>query len=268
MTYDTFLYEKADQIAVITFNRPHKRNAINERVLEELSAIITDLTDDAATRIVILTGSGTAFSAGADFEALGRRADPAYMANLRDMEKRRTMRLGHRICQGLEKLEQIVIAALNGFAIGGGWAIAMACDLRIAAEGARFWIPETRLGVPYAWGSAARLVTLVGPAKAKELILTCDEFDAQEALRLGLVNQVVPPEKLLEVTYELARKILDRAPMAVTRTKQAINAMVLANFGDLTTFDADLAMLSAASPDAQEALAAFHGKRRPKFTGK
>lgn len=164
-----------------------------------------------------------------------------------------------------ERLDQITIAAVNGFAVGGGVSIAMACDFRIAVSGARLWIPEVRLGVPYMWGSISRLINLIGMAKAKELVMTCDEVTAEEALALGLVNHVVPAAELLPAAQALAEKILNKPPMAVRRTKEFFQALNTNRAGDITYADAHLGLGSSLSEDMREAVSAFREKREGKF---
>ena len=160
-----------------------------------------------------------------------------------------------------ERLDQITIAAMNGFAIGGGLSLAMACDFRIAAAGIQMWIPEVELGVPYMWGSNTRLINLVGMGKAKELIMTCDRVTAEEALAIGLVNQVVPAEQLSDATLAFAQKIVHKPPMALRRTKEFFHALGTSRAGDITYADAHLGLATAGSEDMREAVAAFLEKR-------
>jgi enoyl-CoA hydratase len=164
-----------------------------------------------------------------------------------------------------ERLDQITIAAINGFAVGGGLSLAMACDFRIAASGARLWIPEVRLGIPYMWGSISRLINLVGMAKAKELVMTCDEVTAEESLTLGLVNQVVPADELQTAALAFAGKILNKPPMALRRTKEFFKALSVNRAGDITYADAHLGLATFLSEDMREAVSAFREKREGKF---
>lgn len=265
MAYDTFLVERSGAVVTVSFNRPDKLNPINETVLRELGAITRELADDDGSRVVILTGRGRAFSAGADLggplftesgEAQRQRSDSARL---------RPARLGWRIMEEWERLDQVTIAAVNGFAVGGGLSLAMACDFRIAAAGARIFIPEVRLGVPYMWGSLSRLINLVGTVKAKELVMTCDELTAEQALGVGLVNQVVPAAELRAAALALAEKILARPPMAVRRTKEFFTALYTTRAGDITFADAHLGLGCAGSEDMREAVAAFREKRPGTF---
>jgi len=167
-----------------------------------------------------------------------------------------------------ERLDQVTIAAVNGFAIGGGLSLAMACDFRIAAAGARIWIPEVALGVPYMWGSVTRLINLVGMGRAKEMIMTCDEIVAEEALTIGLVNRVVPADRLTAAASELAGKLVSKPPMALRRTKEFFRALGNGRLGDITFADGYLGLSCLASEDMSEAMEAFKEKRAGRYRGR
>jgi enoyl-CoA hydratase/carnithine racemase len=265
MTYETFLVERADSVATVYFNRPEKLNPINEKVMHELLAITQELQEDESSRVVILTGQGRSFCVGADMNMLAAGVDKEKHGQLRDAVRLRSAKTGWRIMEEWERLDQITIAAVNGFAVGGGVSLAMACDFRIAAAGARIWIPEVRLGVPYMWGSISRLINLVGMAKAKELVMTCDELTAEEALAVGLVNQVVPLERLREAAGALAKKLLNKPPMALRRTKEFFTALNTNRAGDITYADAHLGLACFGSEDMREAVSAFREKRDGQF---
>ncbi len=265
MGYETFIVERAGPIATVYFNRPEKLNPINEKVMRELLAITQELQDDEDSRIVILTGKGRSFCVGADLNMLSAGTDQEKQRQQSDSARLRSAKLGWRIMEEWERLDQITIAAMNGFAVGGGLSLAMACDFRIAAAGVRMWIPEVRLGVPYMWGSITRLINLVGMAKAKELVMTCDELIAEEALTVGLVNQVVPLANLQEATLAFAHKILNKPPMALHRTKEFFKALNTNRAGDITYADAHLGLGTFASEDMREAVTAFREKRDGKF---
>jgi len=265
MAYETFSIERSGPIATVYFNRPEKLNPINEKVMREIFAITQELQEDDESRVVILTGKGRSFCVGADLTMLSAGADQERQRQQSDSARLRSAKLGWRIMEEWERLDQITIAAMNGFAVGGGVSLAMACDFRIAAAGARMWIPEVRLGVPYMWGSITRLINLVGMAKAKELVMTCDELTAEEALAIGLVNQVVPLEKLQAATLAFAQKILSKPPMALRRTKEFFNALSTNRAGDITYADAHLGLATFASEDMREAVMAFTEKREGKF---
>ena len=268
MEYETLLVEKSDHIATVTLNRPEKLNAINDQLLMDLEALANELREDFVTRVVILTGAGRAFSAGIDLSRLQDLAGAQQAQIPSAVERRRRGQLGQRAMNALERVEQVTIAAINGVAVGGGVSIALACDLRIAAESARFWIPEVNLGVPLSWGTIPRLVRLVGPAKAKELIMACDWVDANEALAIGLLNKVFPLDKLMECAQEMAEKIATKAPLAITMTKAAVNAVSAIGFGEMTYSDSDLLQLCSGTEDIREGLRASIEKRKPKFTGR
>jgi enoyl-CoA hydratase len=265
MAYETFIVERSGPIATVYFNRPEKLNPINDKVMHEFLAVTRELQEDDGSRVVILTGKGRSFCVGADLNMLSAGADQEKQRQQSDSARLRSAKTGWRIMEEWERLDQITIAAINGFAVGGGLSLAMACDFRIAAAGARMWIPEVRLGVPYMWGSITRLINLVGVAKAKELVMTCDEVTAEEALVVGLVNQVVPLEKLPEATLAFAHKVLNKPPMALRRTKEFFKALDTNRAGDITYADAHLGLATFASEDMGEAVAAFLEKRDGKF---
>jgi len=264
MPPETFLVERAAAVVTVRFNRPHRLNPVNEAVMRDLLEIIGVLRDDEQARVVILTGQGRAFSAGADLGMLASSVG-AEARSLTDAARLRTARTGRRIMDEWERLDQVTIAAVNGFAVGGGLSLAMACDFRIAAAGAQVWIPEVELGLPYMWGSIARLIELVGVARARELVMTCDRITAEEALAMGLVNQVVPPERLEDAARALAARLAGKPPMALRRTKEFFNALHAHRAGDITFADAHLGLACFASEDTREAVAAFRERRAARF---
>ena len=265
MAYETFIVERSGPIATVFFNRPEKLNPINEKVMREFVAIAQEFQEDDETRVVILTGKGRSFCVGADMNLFADGLDREKQAQRSDSVKLRSAKIGWRLMDEWERLDQITIAAVNGFTVGGGVSIAMACDFRIAAAGSRIWIPEVRLGVPYMWGSITRLINLVGMGKAKELVMTCDEVTAEEALTIGLVNQVVPLDKLQVATLAFAQKFLNKPPLALRRTKEFFKALSTNRAGDITYADAHLGLATFASEDMREAVAAFREKREGKF---
>lgn len=265
MAYETFLVERSGAIATVRFNRPEKLNPINEKVMREMLAIIREFQEDDDTRVVILTGQGRSFCVGADMEMVSAEVNREKHRQLSDSARLRSAKTGWRIMEEWERLDQITIAAINGFAVGGGLSLAMACDFRIAASGARLWIPEVRLGAPYMWGSISRLINLVGMAKAKELVMMCDEVTAEEALALGLVNHVVAADQLHAATLAFAEKILSKPPMALRRTKEFFQALSANRAGDITYADAHLGLAAFLSEDMREAVSAFREKREGKF---
>ncbi len=268
MAYETFTLERSGPIVTVGFNRPEKLNPLNEQVLREFLAIAYELQEDEDSRIVVLTGHGRSFSVGADMDALAAGSKAETQARLTDTARLRMAKLGWRVMDEWERLDQISIAAVNGFAVGGGVSLAMACDFRIAASGARLWLPEVRLGGPYMWGSITRMINLIGMAKAKELIMTCDELTAEEALEVGLVNQVVPPDRLPGAVRALADKLLNKPPMALRRTKEFFKALTTNKAGDITYADAHLGLACMLGDDMREAVAAFRDKREPVFANR
>jgi enoyl-CoA hydratase/carnithine racemase len=240
-----------DAVALVTLNRPEKRNAVNDEMRSELAAALAAFDVDAAIRAVVLTGSGTAFCAGGDLIATATH-DP----------KR------PRIIEPLDKFGKPVIAAINGVALGGGLELALACDLRIAVHGARFALPEVRLGSLPASGGTQRLPAVVGPTLAAQMILTGEPIDAARALAAGLVSQLCTPEELLDVAIAHARTIAHNAPLAVIAAKRALR--VAAGTHRIENMDFERALFNelALTEDRAEGRRAFREKRRPVFKGK
>ncbi|MFC1864346.1 enoyl-CoA hydratase/isomerase family protein [Chloroflexota bacterium] len=266
MSYETILVDKDGYITTITLNRPDRLNVVSQQMIQELSHVFNDLREDDETRFVIITGEGRIFSAGADLNDSRSAAERGKDYHVWD--RRRSQKKGHEFMKLLESLEQVTIVAFNGLAVGAGIAMSQACDFRIAAESASFLIAETNIGIFYTYGSTPRLVRLIGPAKAKELIMTAETIDAQEALRIGLVNKVVPDRELMGAAHEMIGKIASRAPVAVRMTKMIVNAVSKPTIGDVSLYEPDLVERLYLSDDPREGLAAFFGKRKPSFTGK
>ncbi len=233
--YTHFLVEKAEQIATITLNRPEKRNPINVDMLKEFEAILHDLRDDASSRVVILTGTGNSFSAGADLSILKGVTDEADKQRLFAEARNHRIRLIARTFTMLENLEQVSIAAINGYAIGGGWGLALACDFRLAVPGAQFWFPEVDLGVPLSLGSSARLFSMVGAARAKEIIITCNRYTSEDLMAWGVLNRMVPPNELLPASHELAARLLTKSSQAVTGSKLTVNTLAAVAAREMNT---------------------------------
>jgi len=238
--YTNFLVEKADRIATITLHRPEKRNPINEAMLKEFEAILQDLRDDTESRVVIITGTGNAFCAGADLTIVKGVTDVAERQRLFARARNRRARLIGRTFSVLENLEQPSIAAINGFAIGGGWGLALACDFRFAVPGAQFWFPEVDLGVPLSLGSTARLFSMVGAARAKEMIVTCDRYTTEDLCAWGMINRVVPPAQLLATARQFAARLLAKPARAVTGSKLAVNTIAAVAARELNTVHPEL----------------------------
>ncbi len=206
-------------LTTITLNRPEKLNAINVTMHREMQQACRELQDDHATRVVILTGTGRAFSSGAE---LASRPDGR---PLNDVDRRARVGAGNRTCALLEGLDQVTIAAINGLAIGGGVVFASSVDIRLAAESAWFSIPEVDVEMPLTWGALPRLMRELGPARTKELVMTCDRFTSAEALRWGFVNHVYPDDQVLGEARKLAEKLLAKDPLSLAMTKSTTSAL-------------------------------------------
>ncbi|MBW2367237.1 MAG: enoyl-CoA hydratase/isomerase family protein [Deltaproteobacteria bacterium] len=240
MAYETILVEKRDATTIITLNRPEKLNAMNGRMLLEINQILSDLRRDTDTRFVILTGAGRAFSSGAD---LSRGDDaPPIPDNFQELsrEMRLTQLESHDMIRSYQNLEQITIAAVNGYCLGAGLVFVLESDFIIAAEDALMGVPETSLGIFYTWGSSGRLSRLVGPLWAKHMIMTCENITAQQALSIGLAGQVVPRDSLMNACSELIDKIAGKSPVAIRMTKKLVNAYTATGHGDLFVVEPEL----------------------------
>ena len=260
MSFTNLLIDITSGVAQITINRPAALNALNVDVLQELTAAFAKLQEDDSVACVILTGSGTkAFVAGADIAA---------MQPLNALQAAHFAKLGHDVLNRIEKFPKPVIAAVNGFALGGGCELAMACDIRIASENARFGQPEVNLGVIPGFGGTLRLARLVGKGRAKELIFTGDMINAEEAYRIGLANKVVALEELLAEAHSMAAKIASKGPVAVRFAKEAVDNGLEMDLDRAGRFEADLFGLCFASADQKEGMQAFLDKRPAKFSGR
>lgn len=252
--------ERDDAIATVTVNRPEKLNALNADTIAELDAAFRELEADAAIRGVVLTGAGEkAFVAGADI---------AELAQMGPVSGVRVSRQGQDAFRFLERMRKPVIAAVNGFALGGGLELALACHLRIAAENARFGLPEVKLGIIPGYGGTVRLPRLVGRGRALEMILTGDMIDATEAHRIGLVNQIVPRAQLTEVARGLAGKIAANGPVAVALALEAVDFGYHASTEDALRLESNLFGLLASTDDMREGMTAFLEKRKADFHGR
>ena len=221
----TFLVEETNQVATVTFNRPEKRNPFDVENLKELETILQNLRDNAEVRVVIITGSGNTFCSGADVTSVKGVTDPAERERLFAEARKKRVRLISRNFSMVENLEQVTIAAVNGYAVGGGWGLALACDFRLAVPGAKFWVPEVDYGSPLSMGASARLYSMVGAARAKEIIMTCERYTSEQLAEWGLVTKIVPADKLLPAAHELADKMVAKSPKAVTGSKLTVNAL-------------------------------------------
>ena len=260
MPFQNITLEVSERVATLTVNRPDKLNALNDLTITELGQAIEEIRTRDEVGGVILTGAGTkAFVAGADIAELSTQ-DP--------LEGRERARRGQYILRRIETSPKPVIAAVNGFALGGGCELAMACHIRIASETAKFGQPEVKLGIGPGYGGSQRLPRLVGRGRALELILTAEMIDAREAYRIGLVNAVVPPPDLLRVAGEMLRKILANGPIAVAMSIDAVVRGVELPLEDALLLEADQFGLLASTDDMREGMRAFLEKRAPRFSGR
>ena len=251
--------EKRDEIAVITVNRPDKLNALNAETVGELRAALEQVAADVSVRAVILTGSGEkSFVAGADI------AELAKMTPLSGIE---VSRQGQDTFRFLETMRKPVIAAVNGFALGGGLELALACHFRVASENAKFGLPEVKLGIIPGYGGTVRLPRVIGRGRALELILTGEMIDAQEAYRIGLVNHVHPQSDLLGAAEQLARKIAANGPVAVALAIEAVDNGYHTSTDDALRLESNLFGLLASTEDMREGMGAFLEKRKANFKG-
>ena len=259
MGYENILFEAADGVGVLTFNRPKALNALTTNTLEEVKEVVESIALAREIRVLVLTGAGDkAFVAGADI---------AGFQTLNPLQARHFAELGQEVFFKLEHLPQPVIACVNGFALGGGCEIAMACDFIYASEKARFGQPEVNLGLIPGFGGTQRLARMVGRAKAKELCMTGEAIDAQQARELGLVAKVFPAEQLLEETLKAAKLLAGKAPGVLRSIKQVINRGLDVDLKTGCAIEAEAFGLCFASQDAQEGVSAFLEKRKPNFKG-
>jgi enoyl-CoA hydratase/carnithine racemase len=254
------LYEKKGPIAYATLNRPKVLNALNQAVFAELRATFEDVRDDSKIRGVILTGSGEkAFAAGADI---------AEMSSYTAAQAEEATRRAQSVTELIENIGKPVIAAVNGFALGGGCELAMACTIRIAAESAKFGQPEVKLGIMPGAGGTQRLPRLVGKGRAPQLILSGEVISAQEAYRIGLVNEVVPLADLMSRSEAILNQILANAPLGVKFSIDAVNKGLDGSVSEGLLIEASLFAICAGSDDKKEGTSAFLAKRAPQFQGR
>jgi enoyl-CoA hydratase len=252
--------ENRDGVLVVTIDRPKVLNALNAETVEEIYQVFAAAHDDANVKAVILTGGGEkAFVAGADINELAQKTP---------ITGKETSERGQFILAYIERFPKIVIAAINGFALGGGCEIALACHIRIASEKAQIGLPEVTLGIIPGYGGTQRMARLLGKGKALELICTGDRVGAAEAERIGLVNRVVPADQLMAVAEEMARKIMSRGPLAIRAAIEAVNVGSEMSIREGEFLEATLFGLLCASDDTKEGMNAFLEKRPANFKGK
>jgi enoyl-CoA hydratase len=255
----SLIYGREDQIALLTLNSPAKRNALSADLINELAQNLTTLQGDDSLRVVILTGTGTAFCAGTDI---------AELSNLTETTASELSLRGQRLCDQIESFPVPVIAAVNGIAAGGGCELALACHLRIASTTAKFNLPETRLGVIPAYGGTQRLSRDIAVARALEMMLAGNELDAPTALQLGILNRIVNPEELMVEARALANEIAALAPLAIRACLKAVTEGLKLPFEEGLALERQLFASLFATEDAKEGTRAFLEKRKPVFKGR
>jgi enoyl-CoA hydratase len=260
MNYENILCEIDGFLGRITFNRPKVMNALNHQTLTELAHALDSLRDNADVRCVVLTGAGDkAFVAGADINEL---------AKMKAMQAKDVAFFGQQVFARLENLGKPTVAMINGFALGGGLELALACTLRTASTEARVGLPETSLGIIPGYGGSQRLARIASPGVAREWILTADMYSADEAHRVGVVNRIFAPDELEEGTMKMVKRILSRGPVAVRLGMEAINRGMNMSQQEGEIIESDMFGLASTTDDMREGMTAFLEKRKPEFTGK
>lgn len=252
--------ERRGPVAVLTLNRPEALNALSVEMLDDLDELLDAIEEEPSLRAVVLTGAGEkAFTAGADI---------AHMKTASALEARAYARRGHAITGRLESFPKPIIAAVNGYALGGGCELALACDLRLAGERARFGLPEVNLGILPGWGGTQRLARTTSPGFAKEIIFTGRQVRPDEALQRGLVNAVYPDDELLDKAIELGETIATKPPLAIAAAKEVVNLALEGNQRSHLARELDAFALAFTTEDQREGMAAFFEKRKPNFVGR
>jgi enoyl-CoA hydratase len=253
MNFECIIYEKKEGAAVITLNRPHVLNAMNKQLWLDMERALADAREDAEVRVVIFTGTGRAFSTGADLKDSKGRSPAAYRDYLVRLQE---------ISRQIIRCPKPTIAAVNGFALGSGYELALACDIRIAAEEAKFGSPEARVSSSVTGGAMRLLQDLVGPGKARELLFTCDTIDGREAERIGLVNRVVSPDRLMEETLAMARKIAANSLFSIHLIKKGLNMASEVSLEALMDYEIEACLATVSAPERLEKLDAFAERKK------
>lgn len=261
-SYENLELEQRGETLIVRLDRPERLNAFSPGLIDDLCALCRELRRDLETRFVVFTGSGRAFSSGADVSGMGGggsgRISPEDAARLGQFA-------GHEMMRGIEQLEQVTVAAINGICLGAGVALIMACDFRFAAQSATLALPETHIGYFFTWGCSPRLTRLVGPSRAKEWIMTCDRIDAARAQEWGLVDHVTPDDQLQKEVDGLLARIGANGPVSVRLTKKLVNAYALQGMADLFVSEPELATHITMTGEPNERVAAFlerHAQRK------
>ncbi len=257
MTYNNIITETDGKIGIVKINRPDVLNAVNVETILEIETAVKEFNNNTDIFVIIIIGEGKSFVAGSDISRL---------AEMDSLKARVYSQIGQRVLSYIENVEKPVIAAVNGYALGSGCELAMACDIRIASEKAKFGQPEVKLGLIPGHAGTQRLARLVGVGKAKELIFTGDLIDAQEAMRIGLVNKVVAPDKIIEEAKNIAHKISEVGPFAVRLAKTVINRGIDANLTTASSYEMEAFSILFSTDEAKEGMKAFLEKRRPKWS--
>lgn len=260
MNYKTILFEKSGGIATITLNRPKSLNALNSQLLRELDHVLSEIEDDDAIGAAIITGNERSFAAGADIAEIEKITSP--------MDSHRFLKLVQHVHNKVEDVEKPMIAAVSGLALGGGCELALACDLRLAADTAIFGLPEIKIGVLPGGGGTQRLSKLVGTGKAKEMIYLGDPIDAQEAYRIGLVNKVFPAVTLMDEARKMALKLVQRPGAALKLAKLSINGGMNMGMKAALKYEVRCQEILFSTDDQREGMKAFIEKRKPVFKNK
>jgi enoyl-CoA hydratase len=256
--FETIVVEKRESVAILTINRPEKMNSLNTQVMSEIISALSELENDTSVRVLVITGTGEkSFIAGADISEFAGRTSVSQRAAMSSI----------RLSNAVENFSKPVIAMINGFCLGGGNELAMACDLRYASEKARFGQPEINLGIIPGDGGTQRLTRLIGEGKAMEWILTGDIYNAQTAVDLGLINAAFPPEELEAKTMEIAQKIAEKSPIALRFAKEAVKIAAKSNLDEGLRREVDLFAICFSSKDKEEGINAFLEKRKAAFSG-
>lgn len=254
------IYEKEKNIATIIINRPKKMNALNANVMDELGKVVEGIKKDENVRVSLITGSGDrAFVAGADVEGF---------LEMDEKQLQVYATKGKKVLREIETMGKPVIAAINGFAFGGGLELAMACHIRIASENAQFGLPEAGLGLIPGYGGTQRLPRLIGKGKALEMLLTGDPINAEEAFKISLINRVVPLSKLRETCLNVAEKILSKAPLGMKYVIEAVNRGIEVNLDNGSDIETELLLKCYSTEDRLEGIKSFLEKRKPQYKGK
>jgi len=253
MTYECIIYEKTEGVAIIRLNRPQVLNAMNKQLWLDLEDALNDAQEDPGIGAVIFTGEGRAFSTGADLKDSKGRSLSAYRDYLTHLQE---------VSRRIIRFPKPIIAAVNGYALGSGYELSLACDIRIAAESAKFGSPEARVSSSVTGGAMRLLQDLVGPGKARELLFTCDYIDGKEAERIGLVNQVVPDEKLMARAMDMARKITENSAFSISLIKKGLNMAHEVSLEALMDYEVEACLATVSAPERQDKLEEFAERKK------